>query len=426
MANPETISNQQVGAMNVTIIPTTKFKTTKIVFKFRAPLDRATVTKRSLLAVLFETNNAAYPTQTAFRRKLAELYGASFYTSASKKGDEHIISAVFDFVDPQYLMEKTDLLREVVHFLRTIFFDPNVRDNQFEKATFEREKENLKSQLESIYDDKITYAAKRTIEEMYQSEGYQYSANGIIEDLDNLTAAETYDYYQTDFLKNDVIDVFVCGDIDSSVLLDHLQLLPFAERPNRAFHSVPKVAPGKVHTIHETQAINQGKLVLGYQTGILFGDEKFVPLQIANGLLGGFANSKIFINVREKASLAYYASSRIDSFKGYLLIQAGIEETNYEQAVAIIKEQVTAMKQGDFTDEDIEQTKQLLVNQMLEASDQAGGLVELTYNNIVKPSDLAISEWISKIKAVTKAEIIAAMADVLPNTIYFLSKGGEA
>lgn len=161
--------------------------------------------------------------------------------------------------------------------------------------------------------------------------------------------------------------------------------------------------------VTENQAINQAKLVLGYQTGVYFGDTDFVPLQLANGLLGGYANSKIFINVREKASLAYYASSRLDTFKGFMIISAGIDEKNREEAIKIIKEQIKAMKVGDFTEEELAQTKEMYVNQLLETSDGAQGLIELAYNNVLKNSDLTLDNWIRKIKATTKEEVVAAI-----------------
>ncbi|MBC1758035.1 insulinase family protein, partial [Listeria seeligeri] len=120
-----------------------------------------------------------------------------------------------------------------------------------------------------------------------------------------------------------------------------------------------------------------------------------------------------------------YASSRIDSFKGFMVISAGIDEVNYEQALTIIQEQITAMKQGDFTTEELNQTKEMLINQLLETNDQAQGLIELVYNNVLREANLDLKNWIEKIKATTKEEVIAAINKIKPDTIYFLSKGGE-
>ncbi|WP_137657292.1 EF-P 5-aminopentanol modification-associated protein YfmF [Listeria newyorkensis] len=416
---------EQVGAIQLTLIPSDKYKSNKIVFKFRAPLDRATTTKRALIAALIETNTKKYPTQTAFRKELASLYGANFYASVDKKGNEHIITAVLDMVDGQFVPNGDTLLQEAFTLLQEIIFNPNVTDGSFHDATVTREKENLAQRLESVYDDKIRYANKRLTEIMFADENYKYGAAGVLEDIPNITSADLYDYYQQ-FLAEDTIDLFICGDVQKEDVIPLVKGLPFANREYRDLDVIAPIHPQSVNTVKENQPINQGKLVLGYRTNILFGEDAYVPLQLANGLLGGFANSKIFINVREKASLAYYASSRIDSFHGFMLISAGIDEKNYDQALTIIKEQVAAMQAGDFTEEELSQTKAMLSNQLLEANDQAQGLIELAYNNTLKKANLGLTNWLKRISEVTKEEVVAAAESFELDTIYFLSKGADS
>ena len=77
----------------------------------------------------------------------------------------------------------------------------------------------------------------------------------------------------------------------------------------------------------------------------------------------------LFINVREKASLAYYVASRLESHKGLMLVMSGIDNKNYEQAVSIIKEQMKAMDCRDFSEEEMSQTKAVIKNQYLETID---------------------------------------------------------
>ncbi|WP_338677251.1 EF-P 5-aminopentanol modification-associated protein YfmF [Listeria ivanovii] len=418
------IFQEKVGPVVLTIVPTEKYKSNKIVFKFRAPLERETVTKRSLLSILLETNSEKYPTQTAFRKQLANLYGANFYTTTAKKGNEHVLTVIFDMIDGQYVSDGDHMLEDTFAFIEEALFHPNATNGVFDVETLSREKENLKSSLEGIYDDKIRFASKRLVEEMFQEDEYRFGAAGVLEDIDSITPEDLYAYY-LQFIAEDTIEIFICGDVTKEQVTPLIKKMAFSARSERKGVFYTKDAPKNVQIIHEKQAINQGKLVLGYQTDTLFGDDDFVALQLANGLLGGFANSKIFINVREKASLAYYASSRIDSFKGFMVISAGIDEVNYEQALNIIQEQVVAMQQGDFTSEELNQTKEMLVNQLLETNDQAQGLIELVYNNVLREADLDLNNWIAKIKATTKEEVVQAINKIKPDTIYFLSKGGE-
>ncbi|MCY8015100.1 insulinase family protein, partial [Bacillus haynesii] len=147
-------------------------------------------------------------------------------------------------------------------------------------------------------------------------------------------------------------------------------------------------------------------------------------LQLFNGLFGGFSHSKLFINVREKASLAYYAASRIESFKGLLMVMSGIEVGNYQKAVDIIKEQFQEMKKGSFTEEAIDQTKAVIKNQILETLDTPYGIVEFIYQQAAAQTEFSLEDWLGRIDNVTKDDIIEVGKKIDLDTTYFL-KGTE-
>jgi predicted Zn-dependent peptidase len=164
---------------------------------------------------------------------------------------------------------------------------------------------------------------------------------------------------------------------------------------------------------------------MGYRTHIKYGDPDYYALQVFNGIFGGFSHSKLFHNVREKASLAYYVASRLESHKGLMMVMSGIEFKNFELAVNIIKEQMDAMRSGDFTDEEIEQTKAVIENQMLETLDTARGMVEILYHNVVSKINVPLDQWMKGMQESTKEDIIAVANKVNLDTIYFLT-GMEA
>ena len=167
--------------------------------------------------------------------------------------------------------------------------------------------------------------------------------------------------------------------------------------------------------------LSKENLNIGYRTNIFYGDSEYFALQLFNGLFGGFSHSKLFINVREKASLAYYASSRLESHKGLLIVMSGIENANYKQAVDIIKEQFAAMKQGDFTEEELQQTKAVVKNQLLETIDVSRGLVEILYHNVIAKDTITLDEWLDKTETVTKEEVVDVANQIELDSIYFLT-----
>ena len=88
--------------------------------------------------------------------------------------------------------------------------------------------------------------------------------------------------------------------------------------------SVPLAANDK-EFLHEIQDMKQGKLHIAYRTPVTFFSEEFPVMQMTNGIFGGFAHSKLFMNVREKESMAYYASSSFASHYGLIFVLAGID-----------------------------------------------------------------------------------------------------
>ena len=147
------------------------------------------------------------------------------------------------------------------------------------------------------------------------------------------------------------------------------ELLTFENRTAKKRESIEVQKKDQVQEIKEEQDVKQGKLNIGYRTNIVYGDPDYFALQLFNGIFGGFSHSKLFINVREKASLAYYVSSRLESHKGLMMVMSGIDLKNYDQAVGIIRDQLEAMKKGDFSDQELVQTKAVIRNQILETID---------------------------------------------------------
>ena len=171
----------------------------------------------------------------------------------------------------------------------------------------------------------------------------------------------------------------------------------------------------------------QGKLNMGCRTGATIRDDDYISLLMYNGILGGFPHSKLFMNVREKASLAYYASSRLESHKGILTIQSGIEIANYRKALDIIQEQLEAMRKGNISERELSQTRATLSNQLRERQDRPYELIDFAYHSILSGRDWTIDRLHKGIGEVTKEDVRRVAEQVQLDTIYFLrDKGGKS
>ncbi|AKM18589.1 Antilisterial bacteriocin subtilosin biosynthesis protein AlbE [Geobacillus sp. 12AMOR1] len=415
-----------VGPVRVHTISTDKYKTNTIVWKMKAPLAKETVTLRALLPYVLQSGTADYPSVKALRTYLDELYGATLNVDLTKKGEHHIMTIRIDVANERFLPKQTPLLSKALQLLADLLFRPALDGGRFVTDIVEQEKRALRQRIQAVYDDKMRYANMRLVEEMCKGEPYALSPNGELEDVDAITAEGLHRYYER-ALAEDELDLYVIGDVDEEEVLNTVRqrfLLPDRAEPARTPQAQAK-ARGEVKEVIERQDVKQGKLNIGYRTNVTYEDDDYYALQMFNGIFGGFSHSKLFINVREKASLAYYAASRLESHKGLLMVMSGIEPDNYEKARRIIDEQMQAMKNGDFTDEEIAQTKAVIRNQLLETLDTPRGLVEVLYHNVVSTRKRPIDEWMAGTDQVTREDVVRVADKVELDTVYFLT-GMEA
>ena len=139
-----------------------------------------------------------------------------------------------------------------------------------------------------------------------------------------------------------------------------------------------------------------------------------------NSILGGSANSKLFQNVREKAHMAYVASSSYVRYKNNIFVNCGIEIENYEKALNLIKEQIEAMKKGDFTQEEIENAKKGIISGIQAIEDEQDTQVVYYYGQELSQYQMSIEQYKEKVMQVSKEDILAIADKVTIDTIYFL------
>ncbi|MGE7880673.1 EF-P 5-aminopentanol modification-associated protein YfmF [Bacillus sp. NPDC094077] len=409
----------ELGGLRVHIIPTDKYKTNTFVFRFKAPLNEDTVTERALLPYVLQSATEKLPSVIRLRQYLEELYGSSLAVDVSKKGEDHIISIYVDIANEIYLHDAPQLFEKALSMLSDIVLHPATEGNGFLPSIVESEKRALLQRIEATYDDKMRYANERLIEEMCEVEPYRLSANGKKESVTSITNESLYQYYQK-VLAEDEMDLYIIGDISENAVELVSKYFSISARPAKERNVLLHKRNNEEKEVVEKQELKQSKLHIGYRTFVTYKDEDYFALQLFNGLFGGFSHSKLFVNVREKNSLAYYAASRFESHKGLLFVMSGIEAKNYEKAVEIIKEQMLAMQNGDFSEEEMHQTKSVIQNQILEAIDTPRGFVEMLYHGVISDRTRPVEEWLTGIESVTKEEIVKVAKNIELDTIYFL------
>ena len=410
------------------ILPSKKYKTITIVAKFKAPLKRKGITERALLPHVLQKATNNHPNVRSLQAAFENLYGTALSSDGSKKGENHVISFRMEVVNEAYLNDQEPILEEAFKLFHEVLFDPKMEGKGFDPTIVSREKQTLEQKITSIKDDKMSYANLRLMDHMCKDEPYALHVHGYQEDLPEITPEKLYDYYKA-MISNDMLDVYVIGDMDKGTIEQLTD--QYFSRENSSNIDDDQVAVSKnvakANEIIEKEEVNQGKLHLGYRTHTKFGDDDYYALQIFNGIFGGFPSSKLFMNVREKHSLAYYAASRFESHKGLLLVFSGVDPKDFDQAKTIIQDQMNAMKKGDFTEEQVEETKEQVINQLQETMDNANGLIEVLYHQMLSGAEMPANELIDNIRKVTKEQVVQMANKIELDTIYFLTskEGGE-
>lgn len=412
--------------INLHMINTNKFKTNLLALYLTTNLNRENITKNALILAILRRGTNNLKTQEEINKKLEELYGAEFNCGIDKVGDNNILKFYIESLNDKFIYQKEEVLKKSIDTIFDIIFNPLVENGAFKEEYFESEKENLRQIIKSRKDNKASYAYIRCIEEMYKDEPYGLYVYGYEEDLDKITNEELYKEYLK-MLKNCKIDILLSGDFENIEKVDNLikENIEKAELEDRNVEDFYIKNELKERTeekvVNEKMDVSQGKLVIGLDVIDSKKEEKPI-ISVYNTILGGGANSKLFQNVREKASLAYSAGSSYIKTKNNIIIKSGIETENYYKALEIIEKQLEDMKNGVFTEKDIENAKKLIIASFKSMKDEQDSEISYVYSKEMEQENTDIEEYIEKIKNVTKEDVEKVANKIEINTIYFLSK----
>ncbi len=409
------------------VMPTAKFKTVMVSVFLQQVLERELASRTALLPAVLERGSRRYPSFKDLKRRLEELYGASLGADVVKKGERHIVTFSLEMVNEKYA-GFPDLFREGLSVLRSVVAEPLVQEGGFKKDYVEQEKEQLVREIQNLLNDKVNYALERCVQEMCSGERFGVYRYGSIEDLEPLTPGDLYAYYES-LVRENPLDVFVIGEVDPDeifALLEEAFSFPREDTLQRFPPVGVSAFPRETRYREERLPVQQGKLTMGYRTNTSYGDEDYPALLFYNGILGGFPHSKLFRNVREKASLAYYAFSRLEKHKGIQLLSSGIEVEAYGKALEIILEQVEQMRKGEITAEEMENTRRGLVSQHKTVDDSPYSTTSFFLDGLIAENKASAQEMVRKIEAVQKDDVVEAAQKVYLDTIYFLRTAAGA
>lgn len=399
---------QLKSGVTLVVRPTTQFKTLHIAVDFAAPLLTNNVSARALLSYLTAVSARKYPEQQAVAQKTIDLYGAQFQTDVIRFGQTHHVRYNLQLPAPTYIDHAEHLLGDAFAFLRDMIFEPLTANQQFDQETFDKERQSLMNELASLPDDKRRYAMLKLRELTYSTPAMRLSSSGQVTDVEQLTAADVYAAYQS-MITNDPVNIVVYGDIDEARVIAELEKWPLSDR--RATFLQPFYRQGlRPATVELSEAqldINQAILTLSYQLSVSPDDPQRFTALVLNALFGGSPLSKLFTNIREKASLAYSIYSRWQHDTGFMTVAAGLDADKVAETDRLIQVELQAIQAGEFSDATLAAVKSSLINDYLSQQDSPNSEIELVFSRLLTQRETSVDEWVAAIQAVTPADVSA-------------------
>ena len=408
----------------LTTLQTDKFKSDCLSVSLLTQLDRETVSKNALLPRVLSRGSTFHPDMDAIAAACDELYGARIIPCVRKCGEILAVGFYAGFIADRFTPDGSKLLEPTAQLVGELLLSPATKGGLPRKDYVESEKEKLIDDIRAKVNDKRGYALDRMIEEMCAYEDYGCDDMGSEEAAEAVGYVELTRWYR-DLLQTSPIEIFYCGSADprrvASAVRDALITLPRGEINYELGTDIRlNAVEAQPRFFEEALDVTQGKLCMGFRLGDCMDDPDFAAIRVFNCLYGGGVTSKLFLNVREKLSLCYYASSGCDTFKGIMLVSSGIEFDKLDEARNEILAQLDAVRSGDFTDEDLEAARKSVASDLRAATDSPGALESFYLAQTLKGLDYGPLELAALCESVSREDVIAIASGIELDTVYFL------
>lgn len=407
-----------MGAYNLHIIKTNRFKTVTIEINFRRQIKKDEITKRALLKDVLLNSTNRYPTERQLIIESENLYDLKLISSSARMGNYTNLSFKTRFLNEEFTEDNMN--KKSISFLMDVLFNPNIEGNKFDKDIVYKCKNRLAKSIKSLKDNKVKYTISKLLETI-DNMPYSYNSYGYLDDLDKIDEYNLYEYYKS-MLNEDLIDIFIVGDIDK----DEFKEIVKQNFEARTFHK-PKSdilvkelnLVKKTYEYKEDDEVNQSQLTMLCSLNGLSDYERKYVIKIYNEILGGNSNSILFDTVREKNSYAYYVNSDVKAYDNILLIYSGIEPGNSQAVIKLIKKALLDMEKGKINKEQLNSAKETIIGGLKASLDSPNGIINNYFAKVLVNSD-DIETKIENIKKVNIEDINRVATKVRLHSIYLL------
>ena len=406
-----------------------KFKTACMSVTLLTQLRRETAAMNAVIPFVLRRGTTRYSDMEQLSRRMDELYGAAVEPVVRRIGEIQCIGFYGSFPEPDYLPGGEALLGDTCALMAQLLLDPVTRGGLLLPQYVDSEREKLLDIIRSRMNDKRSYALTRCIEEMCCYEDFAVSRFGSESEAENIHYKKLTRHYR-ELIQTCPVEIFYCGKTDfkavSAAMRDAFSAMPRGEIDYDIGTDLRMNAvEDHVRFVEEEMDVTQGKLVLGFRLGECMEEPDIPALYVFNAVYGSGATSKLFMNVREKLSLCYYASSAVYLHKGIMLVSSGIEFDKLDAARDEILAQLDSVRRGEITDDELRSAKKSVASDLRAVQDSIGELEGFYLSQALDGLDYGPAELAALAEDVTKEDVQAIAESIECDLIYFLKGSGE-
>lgn len=412
------------NGITVSEIKDEKFKSNGIVIRFMMPLDEQISSANSLVVDMLSTTNSKYPTREALTEELAELYGSSLNAFSYRVADYQVCGLSVNFIGDDYAIDKESVSEKAAELILDCIFSPQLENGHFNEKYFLLRKQELIDSIQGTINNKRQYAMIKAGEQIFEGEPCSLSALGTLETAEKLTLDDLVPAYERLLYRSD-INISFCGgnnfdNIRQKVLDKFESVRRNSQQP--VFMS-PSPLKREVRYSELSLDVKQCKMVMAFKTS----SSNIYADKIMCALFGGSPISKLFLNVREKLSLCYYCSAGIIEGKNTMLVDSGLDEDKLSVAQNEILSQLEAMKNGEFTDDELENIKLYVIGAFRSNYDSVSDMNSWYFHQFVRGTSYSPNDIADIIAGLTRQDIIDSAKGFELDTVFTLKPldGGD-
>ena len=422
-----------LDAVTLYAIQTDDFKTARLSIHAMSPAKKETFPLEMLLFGILRRGSESYPRLALINRRLDELYGTTLTIRNFFRGDNHALSLTAEMLSDAYTLpsDPMSVLDGTMELLADLLLRP-VRDGQgiLRGSAVEAEKKALIDSVRSEINDTKGYATTRLrmITCRGEGEAFGLSLTGDTDMVAKVTPREMTRFFDSR-LSEARWEIYYVGDASPEGVAASFRKAfdGFDPKPLDLHADLPHPKPSEPFRLEETFPVGQGMLCMSWSLGIsdttpreINEEDDYAAAVVLCEMLGIMQSSLLFRRVREELGLCYFCDAAFEIKQGILSVISGIHPKKREAAEAAILEVFSDIKDGHFTDRDLDYAKTSLSNGYRQVYDSPAAMESFFFWQDAYPPK-APTDMFERMRRVGKEDIVRVANKFALDAVYFLN-----